>query len=117
MRANDMAPIAQRSGTGLLFLAAFLGRLRMMLLVSQSHSDVGTQDAWLDKTKPGTQCFVLEKTSFDTRREDSHLFFVHPISPFRTCGWNRESMWVGVVILYHENSGTLYGLRPCPQQA
>ena len=45
VRANDMTPIAQRSGAGLLFLAAFLGRLRMMLLVSQSHSDVGTQDA------------------------------------------------------------------------
>ena len=54
VRANDMVPIAQRSGTGLLFLAAFLGRLRMMLLVSQSHSDVGTQDA--GSTRPKVSC-------------------------------------------------------------
>ena len=52
--ANDRAPISQRSGTGLLFLAAFLGRLRMMLLVSQSHSDLGTQDA--GPTRPHVLC-------------------------------------------------------------
>ena len=57
VRANDMVPIAQRSGTGLLFLAAFLGRLRMMLLVSQSHSDVGTQDA--GSTRPNLARSVM----------------------------------------------------------
>ena len=112
-----MAPIAQRSGTGLLFLAAFLGRLRMMLLVSQSHSDVGTQDAGSTRPPGARSVMCSERRVLIHHVKTLLLFFVHPISPFRTCGWNRECMWVGVVILYHENSGTLHGLRPCPQQA